>query len=246
MTYPSISAVLPAYNEELCIVSSLEKIERYLANSGSAWELVVVDDGSADGTGNLVDEYILRSPNSEQIQILRNGVNRGKGCSVRRGFLAAKCDVVLFTDSDLSAPIEEAEKLLSPIRENRCDAVFGSRALAGSQIHVHQPIFRELGGKCFNLLMRLIAGLPYSDTQCGFKAFRREAFVPVFQRQRIERFGFDVEILYLAHKRGLRLAEVPVVWSHCEDTKIHFLRDSVTMFLDLWRIRCNDWLKRYD
>jgi hypothetical protein len=153
---------------------------------------------------------------------------------------------VLFSDCDLSAPVEEAAKLLAPITTGHCDAAFGSRALEESKIAIHQPLFREAAGKFFNCLVRLITRLPYHDTQCGFKAFRRERFIPIFQMQRIERFGFDVEILFLAQKCGLRLAEVPIIWSHCSNTKVRFVRDAFAMFLDLWRIRCNDWRGLYN
>ena len=216
-----------------------------MEDHGYVWELIIVDDGSQDETWNMVQTYTLQSTHAARVRILRNKVNRGKGFSVRRGFLEAQNEIVLFSDCDLSTPIQDIHKLLAPIRDSAADAAFGSRALLQSKIDIHQPWFREFGGKCFNRLVRLITGLPYKDTQCGFKVFRREPFVSVFERQCLERFGFDVEILYLARKGGLRLIEVPVVWSHCEDTRVHFLKDSLSMFLDLWRIRWNDLRGRY-
>jgi dolichyl-phosphate beta-glucosyltransferase len=241
-----ISLVLPAYNEQPRIRASLEKIEQYAAGHWPAWELIVVDDGSQDGTAVIVQQYHISGPSGHRIRLLRNDINRGKGFSVRRGFMESGSDIVLFSDADLSTPIEESDKLLRAILLDGYDGAFGSRALPDSLIHLHQPMWREYGGKAFNLMMRGIAGLPYRDTQCGFKAFRKDAFLPVFQRQKIERFGFDVEILYLARKNGLRLQEVPVNWSHCQDSKVRYSRDSSEMFLDLLRIRWNDWRGYYN
>jgi dolichyl-phosphate beta-glucosyltransferase len=242
----SVSLILPAFNEQPRILGSLEKITRYAIKSWSSWELILVDDGSSDGTAAAVQQFGASSNVEQHIRILRNDVNRGKGFSVRRGFLEAHHDIVIFSDSDLSTPIEESGKLLASIQQGGYHGAFGSRALPDSLIQQHQPLWREYGGKVFNLLMRVIAGLPYHDTQCGFKAFRREACLPVFQRQRIERFGFDVEILYLARKQGLRLQEVPVAWSHCPDSKVRYSRDSREMFIDLLRIRWNDWRGYYN
>jgi len=245
VSLPSISLVLPAYNEQPRIHASLEKIEQHASGHWPAWELIVVDDGSADGTATLVEQYQSSGSSASRVHLLRNEINRGKGFSVRRGFLESANDVVIFSDSDLSTPIEESKKLLDAILRGGCDGAFGSRALPDSLIREHQPMWREWGGKVYNLLMRVIAGLPYQDTQCGFKAFRRSVFLPVFQRQRIERFGFDVEILYLARKRGIPLEEVPVAWSHSPDSKVRYSRDSAEMFLDLLRIRWNDWRGKY-
>jgi dolichyl-phosphate beta-glucosyltransferase len=241
-----ISLVLPAFNEHPRILGSLEKITRYAAAHWPAWELILIDDGSSDGTAEAVEGYAQSSGTGPNLRILRNDGNRGKGYSVRRGFLESRYDIVLFSDSDLSTPIEESEKLLAAIERHGHHGALASRALPDSLIAQHQPLWREYGGKAFNLLMRVIAGLPYHDTQCGFKAFCREAFLPVFQRQRIERFGFDVEILYLARKRGLRLLEVPVAWSHSPDSKVRYSRDSADMFLDLLRIRWYDWRGYYN
>ncbi|MEN3334832.1 MAG: hypothetical protein V7641_4197, partial [Blastocatellia bacterium] len=172
------------------------------------------------------------------------------GYSVRRGVSEARGEVILFTYADLSSPITEAPKLIAPIFDDRADVVFGSRAVNRQLIGVHQPAMREFGGKVFNFFMHAITGLRFKDTQCGFKAFRREAARPVFMRQRIERFGFDAEVLYIARKRGWRLLEMPVVWNHAEggelQSKLNYMRDSINMFTDLLRIRINDLRGRYE
>jgi len=180
---------------------------------------------------------------------MTNKPNRGKGYSVKRGLTEATGEIVLFSDADFSSPITEAPKLTDPIAEGRADVVIGSRALNPELIGVHQPRMRELGGTIFNLCMRTITGLKFKDTQCGFKAFRRESALPVFALQRIERFGFDPEVLYIARKQGNRLLETPVVWNHCEggelQNKLNYVRDSINMFGDLIRIRINDLIGRY-
>jgi glycosyltransferase involved in cell wall biosynthesis len=180
-----------------------------------------------------------------RVRLLRNPGNRGKGYSVRHGVLEAKGEWVLFTDADLSAPIEELEKLIAATRQQKADIAIGSRALDRSLIEEHQSFFRETAGRIFNLLLRLLTGLPFHDTQCGFKLYRREAAQEVFRRQRLERFGFDAEVLYIARKLGYRCVEVPVRWSHSAGTKVRMLRDSLDMFLDLLRVRWNDVRGRY-
>lgn len=241
-----LSIVIPAYNEEKRIGRSLEEILRFLAYAGYRAEVIVVNDGSKDKTAEVVAAYAEKfQKQGYDLRLLTNDPNRGKGYSVKRGLSESRGEVVLFTDADLSSPITEAPKLLDPILQDRADVAFGSRALNRELIGVRQPLLRDFGGRVFNLILRTITGLKFKDTQCGFKAFRREAALPVFELQSIERFGFDPEILYIAKKRGLRLHEVPVVWNDSAGSKVNFLSDSVTMFLDLVRIRMNDVRGRY-
>ncbi len=206
------------------------------ARGWTSYEVLVVNDGSRDATARVVQEF---ASGHEGVKLLENPGNRGKGFSVRHGMLKAQGDWVLFTDSDLSAPIEELEKLLEAARRERASVVIGSRALDRSLIQVHQSWFRETAGRIFNLLMRLMTGLPFKDTQCGFKLFDARAAKETFSRQRIERWGFDAEVLFLARKLGFKTVEVPVRWSHAEGTKVNMLSDSANMFLDLLRIRLN-------
>lgn len=243
---PSLSIVVPAYGEGSRIGQSLDRILAFLSSAGAPAEVIVVDDGSVDDTGRIAERYVPRfHQHGHSLRVLTNPTNRGKGFSVRRGVAEARGDVVLFTDADLSAPITEAPKLITPIVDGRADVVFGSRAIDRRLIGKRPPLFRDYGGRFFNLLMRAILRLPYKDTQCGFKAFRRASILPVFERQRIDRFGFDPEVLYIARKRGLRALEVPVVWNDSDETTVRFLRDATMMFLDLWRIRRNDIAGRY-
>ena len=233
----SISVVIPAYNEEQRLPSSLGSILEYFAAKKCPWwEILVVDDGSRDGTAAVAREFQSLHP---QVRLLENPGNRGKGYSVRHGMLEAKGDWVLFTDSDLSAPIEELEKLLLGARERNASVAIGSRAVDRKLIAVHQTWFRETAGRIFNLFMRCVTGLPLSDTQCGFKLFEHKAAQEVFRRQQIERWGFDAEVLFIARKLGYKTVEIPVRWSHSEGTKVSMLRDSVNMFADLFRIRRN-------
>jgi dolichyl-phosphate beta-glucosyltransferase len=233
----SISIVIPAYNEQARLPATLCSVLAYLrARSFSAWEILVVDDGSSDGTAAEVERRHAADP---RIRLLPNPGNRGKGYSVRHGMLEAASEWVLFTDADLSAPIEELDRLLAAVASGQAAVAIGSRALNRSLIAVHQTIFRETAGRIFNLLMRAATGLPFHDTQCGFKLFRQDAARAVFSRQRIDRWGFDAEALFLARKLGFKVVEIPVRWSHCEGTKVHMFRDSTNMFLDLLRVRWN-------
>lgn len=239
---PELSIVIPAFNEAIRIGVTLEQLHQFLAGEGWAAEVLVVDDGSTDGTAEIVRQA---GAGWEQLRLISNNGNRGKGYSVKQGALQAGGKFVLFTDADLSAPAEEMPKLLDPLRRGQADVTFGSRAIDRSLIGVHQSRFREFSGQIFNLFVQVLAGLYYKDTQCGFKAFNHDLMGPVFERQSIEGFGFDPEILYIAKKKGLRLLEIPVRWNHVEGTKVHFLKDSLKMFLDLWLIRWNDWRGRY-
>ena len=234
---PSISIVIPAYNEERRLPATLRSILDYLrARDWSSWEVIVVNDGSMDGTAAVAEQF---GAAYSGVRLLQNPGNRGKGYSVRHGMLEAECDWVLFTDSDLSAPIEELDKLIAAANQRGASVAIGSRAVDRRLIEVHQSWFRETAGRVFNLLMRVATGLPFADTQCGFKLFERGAAREIFRRQRIERWGFDAEVLFIARRLGYRSIEVPVRWSHSEGTKVSMFRDSVNMFLDLLRIRRN-------
>jgi dolichyl-phosphate beta-glucosyltransferase len=238
---PDLSIVIPAYNEERRIGPSLERVRAYLASTGMTSEVIVVDDGSRDATGRIVEsEMPLFAESGVRLSLLGDGVNRGKGASIRMGMTAARGHVALFSDADLSAPIEEAPKLVGPILRGEAAVAIGSRGLEYELIGTHQSRFRELAGRTFNRLMRLSVGLPFKDTQCGFKAFRRDAARDVFSRTRIDGFGFDVEALYLARKLGYETREIAVVWNHVDGTKVSMVGDSVKMFSDLLRVRAND------
>src|SRR5882724_1248760 len=237
---PILSIIVPSYNEESRLPATLEHIAAYVAASGRSTEVLVVDDGSNDGTNAVAESFRDKLP---ALRVLSNGVNRGKGYSVRHGMLEARGDIVLFTDADLSAPIEEADKLIATM--GTYDVAIGSRALDRNLITVHESGFREFAGIIFNKIVRAVLWLPFVDTQCGFKAFRRERCNIIFEQQRIERFGFDPELLYLARHHGLKSVEIPVRWAHSPATKVNMLRDSVRMFLDVFTIRWNATLGRY-
>ena len=235
-----LSIVIPAFNEELRLPASLERIAAYLKNNNREAEVLVVDDGSRDRTAAVAESFRDRIPG---LRVIANGSNRGKGYSVRHGMQEARMDLVLFSDADLSAPIEEADKLVAAL--DQYDVAIGSRALDRSLIAVHESAFREFAGIIFNWIVRFVLRLPFVDTQCGFKAFRREQCEIIFEQQRIERFGFDPELLYLARHHGLSAVEIPVRWAHSPATKVNMLRDSVQMFLDIFTIRWNAMMGRY-
>jgi glycosyltransferase involved in cell wall biosynthesis len=229
-----LSIVIPAFNEEHRLPRSLKSIRAYLESRSVRAEVLVVDDGSTDATAKLVESSRCDYP---ELRLICNNRNCGKGFSVRHGMLEARGEVALFTDADLSAPIEEADKLIAAVRDRGYDGAIGSRAVDRSLIEVHQSIFRELAGVIFNFMVRWITGIHFQDTQCGFKAFRRETARTIFEQQRIEGFGFDPEILFLAQQKGLRITEVPVRWAHDSATKVNVFGDSVRMLRDLLRIR---------
>ena len=237
---PELSIVIPSFNEEARLPATMAKISEYIRGSKRETEVIVVDDGSRDRTSEVARPFEKEIRN---LRVISNGDNRGKGFSVRRGMREARGNIVLFTDADLSAPIEEADKLLAALAEY--DVAIGSRAMDRRLISVHQSAFREYAGILFNLIVRMVLRLPFVDTQCGFKAFRREPCRIIFEQQRIERFGFDPELLYLARHHGLRLVEIPVRWGHSPDTKVNMLRDSMQMFLDVFLIRWNSLTGRY-
>ncbi len=231
---PELSIIIPAYNEEPRLPATLERIAAYIRSSGRSTEVIVVDDGSRDHTAAVAGSFRAIMPS---LRVVPNGVNRGKGYSVKHGMLEARGRLVLFTDADLSAPIEEADKLLRALESH--DVAIGSRALDRSLIEVHQSPFREFAGIVFNWLVRLSLGLSFVDTQCGFKAFRRGKCRILFEQQRIERFGFDPELLFLAKRHGLTAVEIPVRWAHSPATKVSMVRDSLGMFLEILLIRWN-------
>ncbi len=237
---PELSIVIPSFNEELRLPATLEKIAVYIRSKRPHTEVIVVDDGSIDRTAAVAQSWNSRIPN---LRVVSNGTNRGKGFSVRHGSLEAVGEIVLFTDADLSSPIEESDKLFAALQSH--DVAIGSRAVDRSLIETHESLFREFAGIVFNQIVRLILRLPFVDTQCGFKAFRREKCRIIFEQQTIERFGFDPELLYLARHHGLSTVEVPVRWAHSPATKINMLRDSLQMFLDVFVIRWNAIRGRY-
>ena len=239
-TDPELFIVIPAFNEELRLPGTLESIARYIKSGLRTVEVLVVDDGSQDRTAAVAESFRSQIP---CLRVVPNGVNRGKGYSVRHGVEESRGRIVLFTDADLSAPIEEAGKLIDALQH--FDVAIGSRAVDRGLITVHESPFREFAGIIFNKIVRLILWLPFVDTQCGFKAFNRKRCQVIFEQQRIERFGFDPELLYLARHHGLRAAEIPVRWGHSPATKVSMLRDSIQMFLDVFKIRWNALLGRY-
>ena len=237
---PRLSIVVPAYNEAARLGASLRTIIAYLNQRREENELIVVDDGSDDNTA-AVAEQSLADSGAITTRVIRYENNRGKGHAVRVGLLAAGANIALFSDADLSTPITEAPKVVDPIRNGECDLIFGSRALDRRLIGVHQPWRREQGGRVFNLIVRLATGLPFWDTQCGFKAFRLNVCRPLIEAAQIDRFGFDVELIYLAHLARLRLREVPVRWDHnaggALESSGNYSRDSLRMINEVRRIR---------
>ena len=243
----SLSIIIPAYNEAPRIGPSLEEVIRFANDAAGEVEIIVVDDGSVDGTAEVVRVTRARmGPHRPRVELVQHERNRGKGVAVRTGFNQAAGDIVLFSDADLSTPISEAPRLLQPIAQDQCDIAVGSRGLDPSLIEVCQDGLRRRAGQFFNRIVRWMTPLDLRDTQCGFKAFRRLAAMPVFGLQRIDGFAFDVELLYVATKLGLRVLEVPVRWSHArQHSKVSILRDGARMGGDLCRIRLNDWRCRY-
>ena len=219
---PVLSVIIPAYNEATRVGRTIELVLAYLHAQPFSSELIVVSDGSTDDTGPVVEGYFATHPDPVATRLISYPTNRGKGYAVRQGLLAATGTVALFSDADLSTPIEELHKVVDPILAGHYDVVFGSRALDRSLIGVHQPWLREYSGRVFNQIMQWATGLPYADTQCGFKAFRMAACRPIVAGAVLDRFGFDVELLYLAHRAGLRLLEQPVRWNDAAGSKVGF------------------------
>jgi glycosyltransferase involved in cell wall biosynthesis len=238
----SISLIVPAYNEETRLPETLRAVENYFRGHPCAfYEILVVDDGSNDKTASIAEDFAKSNAN---IRVLRNPGNRGKGYSVRHGMLKASGHWRLFSDADLSTPMEELDKLWHAVERDGADIAIGSRALDRSLIGIHQPGFRETAGRVFNVAMRMTIGLPIGDTQCGFKLFRGDLVKEIFTRQTIERFGFDVEVLFIAQRLGYKIAEVPVRWNHAEGSKVGMLT-GLRAFLELAEIRANSLRGRY-
>lgn len=233
-----ISIIIPAYEESERVGGSIQKVLAYIEREKLNAELIVVDDGSKDATTEVAKKCCAEFPEL-QTKVIRYDKNRGKGFAVKTGLLEAYGDIALFSDADLSTPIEELPKLMKPIRDNEYDLTFGSRALNRKLIGTRQPWRREQGGKVFNLVVRTLTGLPFWDTQCGFKAFNMLKFRPLLDVMQIDRFGFDVEFLYVSHLHGLRLKEIPVRWNDDIRTKVSVLRDSLRMFNEVREIRAN-------
>src|SRR5713226_6176265 len=233
---PRLSIVVPAYNEAARLGTTLRTILDYLNDNEEDAELVVVDDGSQDETA-VVAERAVAKCGAVTARVIRYEPNRGKGYAVRTGLLAAAANIALFSDADLSTPITEMPRLVDPIRNGEYDLTFGSRALDRSLIGTHQPWRREQGGRVFNLIVRAATGLPFWDTQCGFKAFGLSVCRPLIEAAQIDRFGFDVELIYLAQLARLRLREIPVRWDHDPNSTVTFASDSFRMLDEVRRIR---------
>ena len=242
MAEPQYSIVIPAFNEQARIGATLDRVMACVKTRGWDAEVLVVNDGSSDGTASIVLEKARRH---SRLRLIENACNHGKGYSVRNGILQARGTIVMFTDADLSAPIEEAERLFAAIAQG-ADVAIGSRWLDRSRQTLQQPLYRRFFGRCFNWLTRLVMHLPLADTQCGFKAFRRESAQAIFIRQRIERWGFDPEILYIALRMGLRVKEVAVTWGHDDRSRISYVKDGLKMLEDLMLVRFYSLAGYYD
>ncbi len=239
---PQYSIVIPAYNESARIGRALAEVLRTLDEKRWNAEVLVVNDGSTDNTASIVENFVAKDP---RVRLIQNPTNRGKGYSVRNGLLHGSGNIVMFTDADLSSPMEEAERLFDAIRDG-ADVAIGSRWLERSRQTIHQPLYRQIFGRCFNMVTRMVMRLPFADTQCGFKAFTRSAAQTIFQLQRIERWGFDPEILFIALKRGYHIREVPVTWGHDERSRISYLRDGIKMLEELVYVRWNSLVGVYN
>ncbi|HJQ33890.1 MAG TPA: dolichyl-phosphate beta-glucosyltransferase [Pyrinomonadaceae bacterium] len=246
MSSSSLSIIIPAYNESARIGRTLREVLAYLEAQPGGGEVVVVDDGSKDDTAALSESiFDEHKGQGAEGRVIRVSPNRGKGHAVRTGLLAARCAVAAFFDADLSMPVTETPKLVEPIRSGQYDVVFGSRALDRRLIGKHQPWTREQSGRVFNLAMRMMTGLPFKDTQCGFKAFRMDVCRAVIEGALIERFGFDVELLFIAHRAGLRMLEYPVRWDDVAGGSVSF-RSGLQGFAELNEVRRNAARGLYD
>lgn len=229
-----LSIIIPAYNEEKRLNPTLQKIDSYLNSNDYQYEVIVVDDGSTDKTKEAALSSTLYQ--TGKLKLLQNSQNRGKGFSVKKGILASTGDYIIFSDADLSTPIEEIEKLLSYI-ESGFDIAIGSRSVEGAKVRIHQPFYREYMGKFFNVLVQFFVLKGIVDTQCGFKLFRAEVARDIASCLKIDGFSFDVEVLYLAVKKGYRVKEVPVVWMNSPVSRVNPLFDSYKMFIELLSIK---------
>ncbi len=239
---PKFSIVIPAYNEHRRIGETLRRILDYLHEQQWDAEVVVVDDGSRDDTAQIISGFAAQNP---AIRLVSNPGNQGKGYSVRNGMLNARGQYLLFTDADLSSPISEAPKLFAAL-DAGADVAIGSRWLDPSLQFQRQPLKRRIYSRAFNLYLRIFLGLPYRDTQCGFKAFTRRAAEAIFPLQQITRWGFDPEILYIARKLKLKVAEVPVIWGHDERSTIHPVKDGLRMGTEVLNVLANIVKGKYE
>jgi glycosyltransferase involved in cell wall biosynthesis len=230
---PFLSIVIPAYNEAQRLGDTLVKIGAYLDDRDIDAEILVVDDGSSDATAALAASAL----SGRRGRVLANGENRGKGASVRHGVLAAEGRFVLVTDADLSTPIEEHARLAAAMRDRQLDVAIGSRAVAGSDVRVRQAWLRRTMGRTFNTIIRTLTGLPFHDTQCGFKLMDRLRVRPFFEKMVVDRFAFDVELLFLCVRFGLSVEELPVIWVNAAGSKVSILADPINMILDVLRVR---------
>ena len=239
---PTYSIVIPAYNERTRIGATLERVLSYVRSQGWDAEVIVVNDGSRDNTAEIVQSFAANHPT---LRLIENPGNHGKGYSVRNGMLHARGRIILFSDADLSSPIEESVKLFQAL-ESGADIAIGSRWLRSELQTQRQPLHRQLFGRIFNLLLRITLGLQFADTQCGFKAFKRAAAQAIFPWQKIERWGFDPEILFLSRKFGFKVQEIPVAWGHVGDARINPVIDGARMFQEMLRIRWYDLTGKYN
>jgi len=237
-----LAVVIPAHNEAERIGPTLERVLEYLRGQGYSFEVVVVDDVSGDATAEVVARY---QRGEARVRLVQRTGEPGKGAAVQAGMLAARAQRVLFSDADLSTPIEETERLVAAVEQEGYDIAIASRGLPQSDLRVRQPWYREAMGRTFNLMVRAVALRGFKDTQCGFKLFRREVVRELFCRQTITGFAFDVEILYIALKRGLRIKELPVTWINSPCSKVDPVRDSLRMMRDMIGIRLKNWLGLY-
>ena len=252
---PQLSVIIPAYNEAARIRESLARLLAYLGALPGPSEVLVVDDGSTDRTAAIVEEFtrggsaagtaVGGPADRVAVRLLRNGVNRGKGYSIKHGVLLASGELMLLSDADFSTPIEELPGLLKEVASGGHGIAIGSRGLGDSRVERRQPAWREAMGRCFNRLVRGLTGLPFKDTQCGFKVMRRDRVLPLFRAARVERFAYDVEILYLARRAGIGVIEVPVIWRNTEGSKINPLVDSLDMLKDVVKVLWRDRRGRY-
>jgi dolichyl-phosphate beta-glucosyltransferase len=242
---PAISIVIPAFEEEDRLGETLRQILAFVQNENLSAELIIVDDGSNDRTAEVGEKVCAEFPEIRS-KVIRYEENRGKGFAVKTGLLAAEADVAIFSDADLSTPIEELDKLVKPLETGEFDVTFGSRALDRSLIGTHQPWRREQGGRVMNLIIKTISGLKFLDTQCGFKAFNMKKFRPLLELMTIDRFGFDVEFLFVAKYHKLHLKEIPVRWNNVEGSKVNVVRDTRRMITELMQIRRNAKTGVYD
>ena len=242
----SLSIVIPAFDESARIGKTLREVLNYLGEQPGGGEVIVVDDGSTDDTARVAAEFInAHARGTVEGRVIRVEPNKGKGNAVRAGLLAARNTVAAFFDADLSMPVTETPKLVEPIRSGQYDIVFGSRALDRRLVGTHQPWTREQSGRVFNRVMRILTGMPFKDTQCGFKAFRMDVCRPVVEGALIDRFGFDVELLFIAHRAGLRMLEYPVRWDDVAGGTVSF-RGGLQGFAELRQIRTNARRGLYD